>query len=138
LELGNSKKKILIMNAKQIIQTSAIFGAIAVGIGAFGAHGLKDILAETARLETFETAVKYHFYHALGLFLIGILALVKPNWKQLSTAAILMIVGILIFSGSLYILSLTGITWLGAITPLGGVAFILGWGFLFLAATKNS
>lgn len=126
------------MNAKQIIQTSAIFGAIAVGIGAFGAHGLKDILAETARLETFETAVKYHFYHALGLFLIGILALVKPNWKQLSTAAILMIVGILIFSGSLYILSLTGITWLGAITPLGGVAFILGWGFLFLAATKNS
>jgi uncharacterized membrane protein YgdD (TMEM256/DUF423 family) len=126
------------MNAKQIIQTSAIFGAIAVGIGAFGAHGLKDILAETGRLDTFETAVKYHFYHALGLFLIGILALVKPNWKQLSTAAILMIIGILIFSGSLYILSLTGITWLGAITPLGGVALILGWGFLFLAVTKNS
>jgi uncharacterized membrane protein YgdD (TMEM256/DUF423 family) len=74
----------------------------------------------------------------LGLFLIGILALIKPNWKQLSSAAILMIIGILIFSGSLYILALTGITWLGAITPLGGVAFIAGWGFLFLAVTKNS
>jgi uncharacterized membrane protein YgdD (TMEM256/DUF423 family) len=126
------------MNAKQIIQTSAIFGAMAVGIGAFGAHGLKDILAENGRLDTFETAVNYHFYHALGLFLIGILALIKPNWKQLSSAAILMIIGILIFSGSLYILALTGITWLGAITPLGGVAFIAGWGFLFLAVTKNS
>jgi uncharacterized membrane protein YgdD (TMEM256/DUF423 family) len=126
------------MNAKQIIQTSAIFGAMAVGIGAFGAHGLKDILAENGRLDTFETAVNYHFYHALGLFLIGILALIKPNWKQLSSAAILMIIGILIFSGSLYILALTDINWLGAITPLGGVAFIAGWGFLFLAVTKNS
>jgi uncharacterized membrane protein YgdD (TMEM256/DUF423 family) len=126
------------MNAKQIIQTSAIFGAVAVGIGAFGAHGLKDILAETGRLETFETAVKYHFYHSLAILMIGILALLKPDWKQLSTAAILMAIGILIFSGSLYILSLTGITWLGAITPLGGVAFIAGWGFLFLAVTKNA
>jgi uncharacterized membrane protein YgdD (TMEM256/DUF423 family) len=126
------------MNAKQIIQTATIFGALAVGIGAFGAHGLKDILAETGRAETFETAVKYHFYHSLAIFLIGILALVKPEWKKLSTATILMIVGIFIFSGSLYILSLTGITWLGAITPLGGVAFIAGWILLFLAASKNN
>ena len=126
------------MNAKQIIQTSAIFGAIAVGIGAFGAHGLKDILAETGRLETFETAVKYHFYHSLAILMVGILSIIKPNWKQLSTAAILMSIGILIFSVSLYVLSLTGITWLGAITPLGGVAFIAGWGFLFLAVTKNA
>jgi uncharacterized membrane protein YgdD (TMEM256/DUF423 family) len=126
------------MNAKQIIQTSAIFGAIAVGIGAFGAHGLKDILAETGRLETFETAVKYHFYHSLAILMVGILSIIKPDWKQLSTAAILMSIGILIFSGSLYVLSLTGITWLGAITPLGGVAFIAGWGFLFLAVTKNA
>jgi uncharacterized membrane protein YgdD (TMEM256/DUF423 family) len=126
------------MNAKQIIQTSAIFGAIAVGIGAFGAHGLKDILAETGRLETFETAVKYHFYHSLAILMVGILSIIKPDWKQLSTAAILMSIGILIFSGSLYVLSLTGITWLGAITPLGGVAFIAGWGFLFSAVTKNA
>ncbi|WP_339700712.1 DUF423 domain-containing protein [Algoriphagus aquimarinus] len=125
------------MQGKQIIQTAAILGALAVGIGAFGAHGLKEILAETGRAETFETAVKYHFYHSLAIFLIGLLALIKPEWKKLSTAAILMVVGIFIFSGSLYVLSLTGITWLGAITPLGGVAFIAGWVLVFLAASKN-
>lgn len=125
------------MKATTIIQTAAIFGALAVGIGAFGAHGLKAILEETGRIETFETAVKYHFYHSLGLFLTGILALVKPDWKGFSFAAISMILGILIFSGSLYVLSLTGITWLGAITPLGGVAFILGWLRIFWAAAKN-
>jgi uncharacterized membrane protein YgdD (TMEM256/DUF423 family) len=125
------------MNGKQIIQTAAIFGVLAVGIGAFGAHGLKEILTETGRAETFETAVKYHFYHSLAIFLIGILALVKPSWKKLSTAAIMMVIGILIFSGSLYFLSLTGITWLGAITPLGGVAFIAGWILVFLDALKK-
>lgn len=125
------------MKATTIIQTAAIFGALAVGIGAFGAHGLKAILEETGRIETFETAVKYHFYHSLGLFLTGILALVKPDWKGFSFAAISMILGILIFSGSLYVLSLTGITWLGAITPLGGVAFIVGWLRIFWAAAKN-
>lgn len=125
------------MTGKQIIQSAAIFGALAVGIGAFGAHGLKAILEETGRIETFETAVKYHFYHSLGLFLIGILALIKPDWKGLGFAAIFMILGILIFSGSLYFLSLTGITWLGAITPLGGVAFILGWLRIFWTTTKN-
>ncbi|MFC5623235.1 DUF423 domain-containing protein [Algoriphagus winogradskyi] len=125
------------MTGKQIIQTGAIFGMLAVGIGAFGAHGLKEILAETGRTETFETAVKYHFYHSLAIFLIGILALVKPEWKKLSLAAVLMAVGILIFSGSLYVLSLTGITWLGAITPLGGVAFIGGWILIVVAASKN-
>lgn len=126
------------MKGKQIIQSAAIFGMLAVGIGAFGAHGLKDVLAETGRAETFETAVKYHFYHSLAIFLIGILAFVKPTWGKLSTAAILMIVGILIFSGSLYFLSLTGITWLGAITPLGGVAFIAAWILVFLAASNKN
>ncbi|MEP0713375.1 DUF423 domain-containing protein [Algoriphagus sp.] len=125
------------MQGKKIIQSAAIFGAFAVGIGAFGAHGLKDILIETGRTETFETAVMYHFYHALALFLIGILALVRPTWKKLSAAALLLMLGILIFSGSLYILSLTGITWLGAITPLGGLAFIAGWILLFLAASTS-
>ncbi len=126
------------MTGKTILKTAAILGAIAVGIGAFGAHGLKDILIESGRLDTFETAVKYHFYHVLALLLIGILALIHPTWKQLSTAALLMILGVLIFSGSLYFLSLSGITWLGAITPLGGLAFILGWIFLFLAVSKNT
>ncbi|MEB2785300.1 DUF423 domain-containing protein [Algoriphagus persicinus] len=125
------------MNGKQIIQTAAILGACAVGIGAFGAHGLKEILADTGRAETFETAVKYHFYHSLAIFLIGILALIKPEWKKLSTAAISMVIGILIFSGSLYVLSLTGTTWLGAITPFGGLALIVGWILVFVAVSKN-
>ena len=125
------------MTGKKIIQLAAILGACAVGIGAFGAHGLKEILTETGRSETFETGVKYHFYHAIAILLIGILALVKPEWKKLDLAAILMAVGILIFSGSLYVLSLTGITWLGAITPLGGVAFIAGWILVVAAASQN-
>lgn len=125
------------MNSKQIIQVAAFFGMLAVGIGAFGAHGLKDILEETGRSETFETGVKYHFYHSLALFLIGILASLKPAFKRLSGAAISMIIGILVFSGSLYLLSLTGLTWLGAITPLGGLAFIVGWILIFLAASKS-
>ena len=126
------------MRGNKIIQFAAISGMLAVGIGAFGAHGLKEILAETGRADTFETAVKYHFYHSLALFLIGILALVKPTWNKLNSAAILMMVGILVFSGSLYVLSLTGITWLGAITPLGGVAFIVGWILVFLAASNKN
>ena len=126
------------MRGNKIIQFAAISGMLAVGIGAFGAHGLKEILAETGRADTFETAVKYHFYHSLALFLIGILALVKPTWNKLNRAAILMMVGILVFSGSLYVLSLTGITWLGAITPLGGVAFIVGWILVFLAASNKN
>lgn len=126
------------MKPTTIIQTAAIFGAIAVGIGAFGAHSLKPMLEASGRLETFETAVKYHFYHSLGLFGLGLLALVKPDWKKLSLGFWGFTIGILIFSGSLYVLCLTGITWLGAITPVGGVAFILGWLALFLGGLKTN
>lgn len=119
------------MKSTTIIQTAAIFGAIAVGIGAFGAHSLKPMLEATDRLETFETAVKYHFYHSLAIFALGILAMIKPDWKKIAISYWGFTVGILIFSGSLYVLCLSGITWLGAITPLGGVAFILGWLGLF-------
>ncbi len=122
------------MKPTTIIQIAAIFGAIAVGIGAFGAHGLKSMLEASGRLETFETAVKYHFYHSLALFGLGLLAFLKPNWKKLALSFWGFSLGILIFSGSLYVLCLTGITWLGAITPLGGVAFILGWLGLFWGA----
>ena len=125
------------MNAKQILQLAGISGAIAVGLGAFGAHSLEALLIQNGRLDTFQTAVNYHFYHTLALFGIGVLATVKPDWKGISFAAWSMVLGILIFSGSLYILSLTGITWLGAITPLGGLAFILGWSSLVYLSFKN-
>jgi uncharacterized membrane protein YgdD (TMEM256/DUF423 family) len=125
------------MNAKRILQITGISGALAVGLGAFGAHGLEAILVQNGRLDTFQTAVNYHFYHTLALLGIGILASVKPQWKGFSFTAWCMILGILIFSGSLYVLSLTGITWLGAITPLGGLSFILGWSSLVYLSIKN-
>ena len=126
------------MTGKNILTIAGISGALAVGLGAFGAHGLESLLIQNGRLDTFETAVSYHFYHTLGLLGLGILALIQPEWKGLSLAAWGMFLGILIFSGSLYILSLTGITWLGAITPIGGVGFILGWLALAYAVLKNA
>ena len=125
------------MMGKNILVLAGVSGAIAVGLGAFGAHGLEPILIKNGRLDTFETAVSYHFYHTLGLLGLGILAMIKPSWKGLSFAAWGMFLGILIFSGSLYILSLTGITWLGAITPIGGIGFILGWFALAYSVIKN-
>ena len=125
------------MNAKQILQLTGISGAIAVGLGAFGAHSLEALLIQNGILDTFQTAVNYHFYHTLALLGICVLASVKPDWKGISFAAWSMVLGILIFSGSLYVLSLTGITWLGAITPLGGLAFILGWSSLVYLSFKN-
>jgi len=125
------------MNSKTILILAGISGALAVGLGAFGAHSLEALLTQNGRLDTFQTAVNYHFYHTLALVGIGILALIKPDWKGLAFSAWCMVLGILIFSGSLYLLSLSGITWLGAITPLGGLAFILGWCSLAYLSFKN-
>lgn len=125
------------MKAKQILQLAGISGALAVSLGAFGAHSLEELLIQNNKLDTFQTAVNYHFYHTLALLGIGLLGTIKPEWKGISLTAWCMILGILIFSGSLYVLCLTGITWLGAITPLGGLAFILGWMNLFYSNFKN-
>lgn len=116
------------------IKIGAVLGALAVGIGAFGAHSLAGILAEYGRTETFETAVKYHFYHTLAIVLVGVLKIQFPDNKKLNISGFFFLAGIIIFSGSLYVMSLTGITWLGAITPIGGLAFILGWVYLFLSS----
>ena len=126
-----------LLKASSILKTAAIFGILSVGIGAFGAHGLKPMLLESGRLETFETAVKYQFYHTLALFGLGLLALIRPNWKGISLSFWGFTSGILIFSGSLYVLCLVGITWMGAITPIGGVAFILGWIGLAIGAFQS-
>lgn len=122
------------MTQRSILILSAIFGMLAVAIGAFGAHGLKSLLLANGRTETFELAVRYQFYHALALLGMGILS---EKWPALKTPSLFFVAGILIFSGSLYFLSLTNQTWLGAITPLGGVAFIAGWlGFLWVVWKK--
>ncbi len=117
------------MTQKLVLLTAAVLGGLSVGIGAFGAHALRATLEAGGRLETFDTAVKYQFYHTLALLAIGILMHHIPD-KRLGYAALAMVIGIVIFSGSLYVLCLTGVRWLGAVTPLGGVALIVGWGLL--------
>jgi len=100
----------------------------AVAAGAFGAHALRDALPADA-LAVFETAARYQMYHALALLAIGVL-LERGPARLLRWSGGAFLAGILVFSGSLYLLALTGHRWLGAITPLGGVAFLLGWGLL--------
>jgi uncharacterized membrane protein YgdD (TMEM256/DUF423 family) len=121
--------------AKTILMTASILLALAVALGAFGAHGLKSQLS-TDMLQTWKTGVEYHFYHALGLLLIGILAVSYPS-ELVKWSAILLTAGIILFSGSLYALAVSGIKWIGAITPLGGLSFIAGWILLFLTVLKK-
>lgn len=124
------------MTARLIIQLAALLGALSVGIGAFAAHGLRKMLEAAGRFETFETAVRYQFFHTLALLAVGVLWYLKPELRSLGTVAWLWLGGILVFSGSLYVLCLTGITKLGAVTPIGGVLFIAGWIVLLLAARQ--
>ncbi len=121
--------------SKTILMTASILLALGVVIGAFGAHGLKAHLSNEM-IQTYKTGVEYHFYHALGLLLIGILSVSNPS-SLLNWSALFLTVGIILFSGSLYVLAITGIKWLGAVTPLGGLGFITGWVILFVAVWKK-
>jgi len=121
------------MNPKTVIFIASILGALSVAIGAFGAHGLEATLQANGRIDTFETAVKYQFYHTIAILLLGIL-MFNMESHYFNWAFYCFLAGIFVFSGSLYTLSLTNITWLGAITPIGGVGFILGWVFVALGA----
>ncbi len=112
----------------------SIFAGLGVAGGAFASHALKDRLSDRA-LDIFETGIKYQMYHSLALLLVALLLTRLENTpSSLLGAGYGFLVGILIFSGSLYALSLTGIKWLGAITPIGGVAFLIGWGSLVITA----
>ena len=122
---------------KFVLMTAAALGGLSVMIGAFGAHALQTTLEAQGRIETFETAVKYQFYHTLAIFLIGLL-MFRLQDRLLDYAAYSMMGGILVFSGSLYILCLSGVRWLGAITPIGGLLFIVGWVLLLLSVAKSS
>ncbi|MBO9637913.1 DUF423 domain-containing protein [Siphonobacter aquaeclarae] len=114
------------MTARFALLAGSLLGALGVGLGAFGAHALRSMLLATNRIDTFETAVKYQFYHALALVAVGILMQQFPE-KNWSAAGWSFLVGTLIFSGSLYLICFTGIKVFGAITPIGGVALIAGW-----------
>lgn len=111
---------------KTFIVIGAIVMALGVILGAFGAHGLKSRLTPDL-LAVYHTGVEYHLYHGLGLILVGILMVQFPQLTGLKIGGWLLLAGIVIFSGSLYVLAITGIRWLGAITPIGGLAFIAGW-----------
>lgn len=119
------------MYSRNLLITAALAALLAVAFGAFGAHGLKDRLDE-ADMAIYRTAVDYHMWHALGLGLIGLLAERHPEAPGFRWAGAAMIIGLLLFSGSLYALSLSGLRWLGMITPLGGLSFMAGWALVAL------
>ncbi len=120
-----------------IMALAAINGLLAVALGAFAAHGLRGMLS-TRMLETFQTGVEYHMYHALALLAVGMLVMHYPNQALLRYSAWLFLAGIILFCGSLYLLSITGMRWLGPITPLGGAAFLLGWALMAWALMSSS
>lgn len=124
------------MNQKTTLIWACIFGGTAVMIGAFGAHALKSALEAAGRLDTFETAVKYQFYHTMALLAVGIM-MQHISAKLLHYAALLFTLGIVLFSGSLYVLCATGLGVLGAVTPLGGVLFIAGWILTLLSVVRK-
>lgn len=122
---------------KSFLKTAFLFAATAVILGAFGAHGLKKIITESS-LQIFETGVRYQMYHAIGLMIVGMISnsLIQ---KRVLLAGKLFIIGIVVFSGSLYFLALTKdqFRFVGAITPIGGACFIVGWILLFLAVSDK-
>lgn len=114
---------------------AAILGGLGVVLGAFGAHGLKNWVAPEL-LSVFEIGVRYQMYHAIAMLAVAVAApgLWRSSWTARGCWA--WVVGIVVFSGSLYLLTVTGMRWFGAITPIGGVAFIVGWGMVALAARE--
>ncbi|QOJ33708.1 MAG: DUF423 domain-containing protein [Nitrospira sp.] len=123
------------IRSSQFAGLGALLAATSVAAGAFGAHALKAIL-DPPMLAVFETAARYQMYHALGLFVVA-WAFRETGHRLVATAGWLLCMGILLFSGSLYLVSLAGIKWLGAVTPLGGLSFITGWLCLGWSVWRN-
>ena len=122
--------------SKLFLLTAAISGFLAVGLGAFGAHGLKARLTADL-MAAYQTGVQYHFYHCFALLAAGLLLMQFPQATSFKVSGWGFLLGSLIFSGSLYLLAFTGTRWLGAITPFGGSAFLLGWGALAWHAGRS-
>ena len=119
------------------VAIGSLSAMLAVGLGAFGAHVLKDRLS-APMVEVYQTAVLYHLVHAVGLVLVGLVAHLLPDSGPVRWAGWLLATGTLLFSGSLYLLTVTGIRGLGAITPLGGIAFLAGWALLAIAVLREA
>lgn len=118
--------------------TGALLGSLAVAAGAFGAHGLKSVLSEES-LVVYETAVRYQMYHAVALITCGLIGMLHPvaNHRRVTLAGWLFLIGTALFSGSLYVLAISGLRWIGAFTPFGGIAFICGWLAMGLSLWKR-
>ena len=116
----------LTINTKIFLIISSIMMALAIAIGAFGAHGLKAVVDEDL-MKIYQTGVQYHFYNTLGLFVIAFMTYFLPNSKRLVFAGYMLFAGTIIFSFSLYFLVLLKVSWLGAITPIGGTLMIIAW-----------
>jgi len=121
--------------AKVFIGIGALAGLLAVMLGAFGAHGLRGQI-DGSLLVAFNTGAQYQMYHALALLMVGILAQLFPGQKLLNWSGLFFVIGMLLFSGSLYALALTGVKAFGPVTPVGGMAFMAGWLLLVCAAFK--
>ena len=121
--------------AKLFLILGGINAALVVMLGAFGAHGLKARLSMDM-LAVYQTGVHYHLFHALGLLVVGLVATQISDSAYLRWSGWLMLLGIVLFSGSLYVLSISGLRWLGAITPFGGVSFIAAWVLFVIALFK--
>ena len=122
---------------KMTLMLGSAFGGLGVALGAFGAHLLKPMLVASGKLETFELAVRYQFYHALALLLIGTIMGQFSDEINLQRASLFMTLGILLFSGSLYALSFNAVKAVAFITPVGGIFFLLGWLMLLLTFIKK-
>jgi uncharacterized membrane protein YgdD (TMEM256/DUF423 family) len=124
------------MNSRITLSLAAVLGMLAVGLGAFGAHSLADMLTATKRLDVYKTAVAYHFYHVFALLATGILMMSNPD-KKLSYASWCFFIGVILFSGSLYLICMLDTRSIGIVTPIGGVFFLVGWLMLLLACLKK-
>ncbi len=122
--------------SKTFLILGAINAFLCIALGAFGAHGLKQTLSESM-LAVYQTGIQYHFYHAFGILIIGLLLLHFPKSRLIPISGWLMMAGIILFSFSLYALSLTGMRGLGMITPFGGVSFLSAWVLLVFAIWKE-
>ncbi len=121
---------------KLFLIAGAVLGALAVALGAFGAHALSDMLEASGRTDTFETAVKYQFFHALALLLLGVLMFnIKNAW--MNYAGYSWLGGVIIFSGALLLICFTGITKFGMVAPIGGLLLIAGWVLLAIGTAKG-
>jgi uncharacterized membrane protein YgdD (TMEM256/DUF423 family) len=122
---------------KQIILIGSTLGGLAVALGAFGSHAFKTLLLQNNRTDTYELATRYHFFHALALLLIALL-MDQVSEKIARASATCIFIGVLLFSGSLYIMALLNTNSVALITPFGGIFLLVGWGLLFYSAWKGA